>query len=49
VKDGFAPTAAEIDWANAILAAPDGGATEVAGTMVDAPVRQRARQILARR
>jgi citrate lyase subunit beta/citryl-CoA lyase len=48
VKAGFAPTAAEIDWANAILAAPEGGAAKVAGTMVDAPVRQRARQILAR-
>jgi len=49
VRAGFAPTAAEIDWAESILAAPDGGATRIAGTMVDAPVRQRARQILARR
>ena len=49
VKAGFAPTAAEVDWATAILAAPEGGAAKVAGTMVDAPVRQRARQILARR
>ena len=48
VKAGFAPTAAEVDWANAILAVPEGGAARVAGTMVDAPVRQRARQILAR-
>jgi len=49
VKAGFAPTAAEVDWANAVLAAPEGGAMRVAGTMVDAPVRLRARQILARR
>jgi citrate lyase subunit beta/citryl-CoA lyase len=49
VNAGFAPTAAEVEWAESILAAPEGGAARVAGTMVDAPVRQRARQILARR
>ena len=48
VKAGFMPTAAEVDWANSILASPDGGAAKIAGAMVDAPVRQRARQILAR-
>jgi citrate lyase subunit beta/citryl-CoA lyase len=48
VKAGFMPTASEVDWANSILASPEGGASKIAGAMVDAPVRQRARQILAR-
>ncbi|HQT61793.1 MULTISPECIES: CoA ester lyase [unclassified Acidiphilium] len=47
-RAGFAPAAAEIDWARQILAAGDEGAVAVGGTMVDAPVRLRARQILAR-
>jgi citrate lyase subunit beta/citryl-CoA lyase len=47
-RAGFMPSAAEISWARKILAAGDGGATLVDGTMVDAPVRLRARQILRR-
>jgi citrate lyase subunit beta/citryl-CoA lyase len=35
-------------WAEKILAAAEGGAVSVDGEMVDAPVRLRARQILAR-
>jgi citrate lyase subunit beta/citryl-CoA lyase len=48
VKRGFAPEAAQIEWAKRILAAGDEGAVAVDGAMVDAPVRARARAILAR-
>ncbi|WBU63479.1 HpcH/HpaI aldolase/citrate lyase family protein [Paracoccus aerodenitrificans] len=48
VKRAFAPTPAEIDWAERVLAAGD-GAVSVDGAMVDAPVRIRARAILSRR
>jgi len=48
VRAGFAPTDAEMAWAEKILAAAEGGAVSVDGAMVDAPVRLRARQILAR-
>jgi citrate lyase subunit beta / citryl-CoA lyase len=48
VKAGFRPSAAEVAWATAIMVAPDDGAARIAGSMVDAPVRQQARQILAR-
>ena len=48
-RAGFRPNAAEIDWATAVMGAPDDGAARVDGAMVDAPVRARARQILARR
>jgi citrate lyase subunit beta/citryl-CoA lyase len=44
---GFAPTAAEIDWARRILAAGP-GAVSIDGAMVDAPVQARARRILQR-
>jgi citrate lyase subunit beta/citryl-CoA lyase len=47
-RAGFAPTAAQIDWAERVLAA-GGGAVTVDGKMVDAPVRLQARQILALR
>ena len=47
-RAGFAPTAAQIDWAQRVLAA-GGGAVTVDGKMVDAPVRIQARQILALR
>jgi citrate lyase subunit beta/citryl-CoA lyase len=47
-RRGFAPSAAESAWARRILAAGVEGAASVDGTMVDAPVRARARQILAR-
>jgi citrate lyase subunit beta/citryl-CoA lyase len=45
---GFAPTEAEIAWAKLIVDAPEDGAVLVGGTMVDAPVRLRARHILNR-
>lgn len=48
VRRGFAPSASELSWAHRILAAKGEGAALVDGTMVDAPVRTRARQILAR-
>jgi citrate lyase subunit beta/citryl-CoA lyase len=47
-RAGFAPTAAQIDWAERVLAAA-GGAVTVDGKMVDEPVRIQARQILALR
>jgi citrate lyase subunit beta/citryl-CoA lyase len=48
VQHGFMPGAAQIEWAKRILAAGDAGAVAVDGAMVDAPVRARARAILAR-
>jgi citrate lyase subunit beta/citryl-CoA lyase len=45
---GFASSAAESVRARRMLAASVEGAVSVEGTMVDAPVRARARQILAR-
>ena len=48
VRRGFAPTAAELVWAQRVMAAGEQGAVAVDGMMVDAPVRARARQILAR-
>lgn len=48
VKAGFRPTDADVTWATKILASLDGGAVSLDGAMVDAPVRLRARQILAR-
>lgn len=47
VKRGFAPTAAELDWARRVLASGD-GAVSVDGAMVDEPVRIKARTLLAR-
>ena len=44
---GFRPDAAEIAWARKILASGDGAAA-VDGSMVDEPVRLRARSILSR-
>ncbi|HPE60187.1 MAG: CoA ester lyase [Thiothrix sp.] len=46
VQNAFAPSAAEVDWARRVLASGD-GAVAVDGAMVDEPVRQRARAILA--
>lgn len=45
---GFAPSEAEIAWARLIIDAPEEGAVLVGGTMVDAPVRLRAQQIIIR-
>lgn len=44
---GFMPSAAELDWAQRVLAAGD-GATTLDGAMIDAPVRARARSIRQR-
>jgi len=46
VRNSFAPTQAQIDWARRVLASGD-GAISVDGAMVDEPVRIRARAILA--
>lgn len=48
VRRGFAPTESELAWAHRILTADGDGAVSVDGAMVDAPVRARARQVLAR-
>lgn len=48
IRAGFAPDAAEIAWAERVLASGDGAAS-VDGAMVDEPVRIRARAIFARR
>ena len=47
VVAGFAPTADEIEWANRVIGL-DGGAVQLDGAMVDKPVVDRARRILAR-
>jgi citrate lyase subunit beta / citryl-CoA lyase len=47
-RRGFAPSAEDIVWAKRILASAEDGAAAVDGAMVDAPVRARAQQILAR-
>ncbi|GAA3617980.1 HpcH/HpaI aldolase/citrate lyase family protein [Microlunatus ginsengisoli] len=50
VRAGFAPTAAEIEWARAVIGAEggdvQGGAVQIGGRMVDRPVVERARRIL---
>ncbi len=46
VRSGFAPTGAEIAWAERVLNSGDGAAA-VDGAMVDEPVRLRARKIMA--
>lgn len=51
VQRAYTPTAAQIDWAQRIIAAADqsnGAAVSLDGAMVDAPVIARARNILAR-
>ena len=48
---GFGPTQADIDWARRVVAADDsadGRAVALNGQMVDRPVVERARAILAR-
>jgi citrate lyase subunit beta/citryl-CoA lyase len=46
---GLRPSAAELAWAERVLAAgPDGGAVRIDGAMIDAPVRRRAEQIARR-
>ncbi|MCD9879730.1 HpcH/HpaI aldolase/citrate lyase family protein [Streptomyces guryensis] len=46
VADGFAPTADELHWACTVLQAGD-SVTTVGGRMVDRPVLERARRLLA--
>jgi citrate lyase subunit beta / citryl-CoA lyase len=45
VRAGFAPSAAEVEWARAVIGA-EGGAVQVDGRMVDRPLVERARRIL---
>jgi len=48
VAAGFAPTAAELEWARRVMAVVGaGGVSTLDGQMVDAPVAQRARRLLA--
>lgn len=47
VIGGFAPTAEEIEWAHRVVGL-DGGAVQLDGAMVDKPVVDRAKRILAR-
>lgn len=46
VADGFAPSASEREWARAVVDAGE-SATRVNGQMIDKPVLERARRILA--
>lgn len=46
IREAFAPSQSEIDWARRVIASGD-GAVSVDGAMVDEPVRLRARAILA--
>ena len=47
VRDAFRPSAAEVAWARQVVAAEGaGGAANLGGTMIDAPVVARARRIL---
>lgn len=48
VRAGFAPSAAEVEWAWAVIGA-EGGAVQVDGRMVDRPLVERARRILESR
>ena len=51
IRTVFRPSQQEIDWAKRVLAAEKdaaGAATQVDGLMIDAPVCERARRILAR-
>jgi citrate lyase subunit beta/citryl-CoA lyase len=48
-RSGFTPTAAQVEWAERVLAASSGGeARAVDGAMIDRPVEERARAILRR-
>jgi citrate lyase subunit beta/citryl-CoA lyase len=48
VNTAFDPASDEIAWARAVLAAGGDGAAKVDGHMIDAPVLERARRIIAR-
>ncbi|WP_368498079.1 CoA ester lyase [Herbiconiux sp. A18JL235] len=47
VQEAFAPTAEEVEWAERILSVQGEGVASVDGSMVDRPVTERARRILA--
>lgn len=47
VQDAFIPTDAQVQWARSVIAA-EGGAAQVDGQMIDRPVTERAKRILAR-
>lgn len=49
VNRGFTPSDAKIAWARRVLTAGNGGAAAVDGQLVDKPVLERARAILAER
>jgi citrate lyase subunit beta/citryl-CoA lyase len=48
VNAAFSPTADELRWAEGVLAALPGGAVRHGNHMIDAPLRDRARRIVAR-
>jgi citrate lyase subunit beta / citryl-CoA lyase len=49
VNEGFAPTAEEIGWAERVIAAAQArGAVTVDGKLVDKPIGEQARRIVAR-
>ena len=48
VKAAFAPSPEQIAWARTVLGAVGDGAMKVDGQMIDAPVLERARRLLAR-
>ena len=51
VRDALSPSTVDVDWARRVItaiAASDGGAVQVDGRMVDAPVVLQARRILSR-
>ncbi|MCE5292844.1 MAG: CoA ester lyase, partial [Nocardiaceae bacterium] len=48
-KQALAPTGIDIEWAERVISAAGNGAIAIDGAMVDKPVIERARQILAQR
>lgn len=48
VRRGFTPSAAEIEWAQGVLAAANGSVAVFQGQMIDRPVVARAQAVLAR-
>jgi citrate lyase subunit beta/citryl-CoA lyase len=46
IRRGLQPAAAQVAWAERVLAAEAGGVTSVDGAMVDRPVLERARRIM---
>lgn len=47
-RAGFAPSAADLAWAQAVVAAGQGGASALNGEMIDMPVLIRAHSIIGR-